>query len=298
MRVAFIGLGDIGRPMAGHLASRFELRVWSRTSTKVEDFVQHHPASHAAATAADAADQASVLVTCLPTSREVEAVLFESGALDTLASGALVIDCTSGDPATSRSLASRLRERAIGFVDAPVSGGVPGAQAGRLTTMLGGSEEDVARARPVLEAFAATIVHCGSVGAGHAVKAANQALLAVHIWSAGEVLAALVKSGVAPALALEVINASSGRSNASQNLIPDRVLTREFPRTFRLALLDKDVRIALDLARESGVAAPFTELAARLFAAARAELGEEADHVEAVRVIEREAGVMIGRSGD
>jgi 3-hydroxyisobutyrate dehydrogenase len=178
-------------------------------------------------------------------------------------------------------------------VDAPVSGGVAGAEAAKLTTMVGGSDSDVQRARPVLEAFAATIVHCGGVGAGHAVKAANQALLAIHIWSAGEVLAALTKSGVQPALALQVINASSGRSNASQNLIPERVLTRAFPRTFRLALLEKDVRIALDLVRQSGTAAPFTELAARLFAQARSELGEAADHVEAIRVIEREAGTEI-----
>ena len=292
MRVAFIGLGDIGRPMAGHLATRFELAVWSRTRVKVEAFVQSRNAI-AASSPAEAAAGAHVLVTCLPTSAEVEEVLFAGGAVQKLDRAALVIDCTSGDPATSRSIAARLLEREIGFVDAPVSGGVAGAEAGKLTVMCGGTDSDVQRAKPVLDAFASKIVHCGGVGAGHAVKAANQALLAVHIWATGEVLAALTKAGVDPALALEVINASSGRSNASQNLIPERVLSREFPRTFRLALLDKDVGIALAMARETGTAAPFTELAARLFAAARSELGEEADHVEAVRLIEREAGAEI-----
>ncbi|HUF65323.1 MAG TPA: NAD(P)-dependent oxidoreductase [Gemmatimonadaceae bacterium] len=296
MRVAFIGLGDIGTPMAGHLSTRFELSVWSRTKAKVEAFVQAHSAI-AASSAADAASGAHVLVTCLPTSVEVDEVLFAAGAAEKLDHAALVLDCTSGDPATSRSIAARLLKNEIGFVDAPVSGGVVGAEAGKLTVMCGGTDSDVQRARPVLEAFASKIVHCGGVGAGHAVKAANQALLAVHIWATGEVLASLVKAGVDPALALEVINASSGRSNASQNLIPERVLTREFPRTFRLALLEKDVRIALELARGTGTAAPFTELAARLFASARVGLGEEADHVEAVRIIEREAGVEIAGHG-
>ena len=292
VRVAFIGLGDIGRPMAGHLATRFELTVWSRDRSKVAAFTQSRKAA-AASSPAEAVAGAHVLVTCLPTSAEVEEVLFAGRAVEKLDHAALVIDCTSGDPATSRSIAARLLEREIGFVDAPVSGGVAGAEAGTLTVMCGGTDSDVQRAKPVLDAFASRIVQCGGVGAGHAVKAANQALLAVHIWATGEVLAALMRAGVDPALALEVINASSGRSNASQNLIPERVLTRAFPRTFRLALLEKDVRIALELARETGTAAPFTELASQLFAAARAELGEEADHVEAVRLIEREAGVEI-----
>jgi 3-hydroxyisobutyrate dehydrogenase len=292
MRVAYIGLGDIGRPIAAHLAPRFDVVAWSRTADKIAAFTAESGA-RGAASAREAAAGSRVLVTCLPTSAEVESVLFDSGAAEVLEHAGLVIDCTSGDPAASRRIAGRLLEREIGFVDAPVSGGVAGASSGTLTAMVGGTDSDVQRARPVLEAFATTIVHCGGVGAGHAVKAANQALLAIHIWSTGEVLAALTKGGVDPTLALEVINASSGRSNASQNLIPQRVLTRAFPRSFRLALLDKDVQIALRLVRESGMDAPFTELAARLFAEARAELGEEADHVEAIRLIERAAGVEI-----
>jgi 3-hydroxyisobutyrate dehydrogenase len=117
----------------------------------------------------------------------------------------------------------------------------------------------------------------------------------VHVWSAGEGLAALAKAGVDPTVALEVVNASSGRSNASENLIPQRVVTRAFPRTFRLALLDKDVGIAADFAREQRAPAPLLQLTAELFRLARQELGEEADHVEAVKLVERWAGVEIGR---
>jgi 3-hydroxyisobutyrate dehydrogenase len=174
-----------------------------------------------------------------------------------------------------------------------VSGGVVGAEKGTLTVMCGGDRALFDRVYPVLDAFGEKIVHCGDVGAGHALKAVNNALLAVHIWSAAEGLAALVKAGVQPSLALEVINASSGRSNASMNLIPERVLTRAFPRTFRLALLDKDARIAADVARETGVPSPILQLTSELFRIARRELGEAADHVEAVKIVEAWTGTII-----
>jgi 3-hydroxyisobutyrate dehydrogenase len=146
----------------------------------------------------------------------------------------------------------------------------------------------------VLEAFGEKIVLCGPVGAGHAVKAVNQAMLGVHIWALSEGLVALQKAGVPTDTALDVINASSGRSNTSMNLFPERVMTRAFPRTFRLALMDKDVRIAADFAREHGVAAPLLQAASDLLRIARHELGEEADHVETVLVLERWADVRIG----
>ena len=294
MNVAFLGLGAIGRPMAAHLARPpFTLAVWNRTAERAARFAAETGARHAA-TPADAARGAAVVVTCLPTSPDVERLLDgPDGLLAGLASGALLVDCTSGDPATSQRIAARLAERGVAFVDAPVSGGVVGAEAGTLTVMAGGDAATLDRARPVLEAFGRRIVHCGDVGAGDAVKAVNNALLAVHIWSAGEGLAALARAGVDPAVALEVVNASSGRSNASENLVPQRVLTGAFPRTFRLALLDKDVGIAADFAREQRVPTPLLQLTAELFRLARAEHGEEADHVEAVRTIERWAGVEI-----
>src|SRR5687767_497177 len=292
---AFLGLGAIGAPMAQHLpAHGFDLVVWNRTRERAERLAKSVRA-RVAPTPADAAREAYVAITCLPTSREVEALLDgDDGLVAGLRRGAVLVDCTSGDPATSRRIAGRLRERGVAFVDAPVSGGKRGAEEGTLTVMCGGDAADVERVRPVLAAFGKNIVHCGGVGAGDMVKAVNQALLAIHIWATGEGLATLAKSGVDARVALEVINASSGRSNTSMNLFPERVLSRAFPRTFRLALLDKDLRIAADIARDVGVPSPLTQLTSELFRAARAELGEEADHVEAVRVIERRAGVEIG----
>jgi 3-hydroxyisobutyrate dehydrogenase len=292
---AFLGLGAIGAPMARHLPAKgFDLIVWNRTRERAEALARSVRA-RVAQTPAEAARAADIVITCLPSSREVETLLDGAdGLLAGLRRGATLVDCTSGDPATSRRIADRVRERGVAFVDAPVSGGKRGAEEGTLTIMCGGDAADVERVRPVLAAFGKQIVHCGDIGAGDMVKAVNQALLAIHIWATGEGLATLAKSGVDTRVALDVINASSGRSNTSMNLFPERVLSRAFPRTFRLALLDKDLRIAADMARDAGVPAPLTQLASELFRAARVELGEEADHVEAVRVIERRAGVEIG----
>jgi 3-hydroxyisobutyrate dehydrogenase len=290
MRVSFLGLGAIGTPMARHLAATFPgTRVWNRTAAKAAAFAAAHGAEHAASPAAAARD-ADVVITCFPVSRDVEALLDgPDGLLAGMARGSSLVDCTSGDPATSRRIAARLAEQGIGFLDAPVSGGVAGADAATLTVMVGGDAATLERVRPALEAFGKRIVHCGPVGAGDAVKAVNNALLAQHIIGTAEGLTALERAGVDPALALDVINNSSGRSNASMNLFPERVLTRAYPRTFRLALLDKDVGIALQVAHEAGVDAPMLALASQRYRDAHAAMGEDADHVEIVKWLRGEA---------
>ena len=288
MNVSFLGLGAIGAPMARHLAKPpHTLTVWNRTAERAHAFGAETGA-RVATTPADASRGAEVVITCLPTSNEVEALLDGTdGILAGLSSNTLFIDCTSGDPATSRRIAGRLAERGVAFMDAPVSGGVSGAQQGALTVMCGADEATFERARPVIEAFGKKLVLCGPVGAGDAVKAVNQALLGIHILALSEGLVALSKAGISPRLALDVINASSGRSNVSQNLFTERVITRAFPRTFKLALLEKDVTIAAEFARENRVPSPLMQTAADLLRVARRELGEEADHVETVKIIER-----------
>lgn len=295
MKVAFLGLGAIGRPMAAHLArDPFSLTVWNRTAERAASFAAEHSGVRHALTPAEAARGASVVVTCLPTSREVEMLLDGSdGLLAGLEAGSVLVDCTSGDPGSSRRMADRLEGLGIGFVDAPVSGGTSGAEMGTLTVMCGGDTTTIDSVRPVLEAFGERVVPCGAVGAGHAVKAVNNGLLAVNLAAAAEGLAALARAGVDAGVALEVINASSGRSNATENLIPQRVVTRAFPRTFRLALLEKDLGIAAAIARDEGVPSPLLQLASELWRAARVELGEEADHVEYVKMVERWAGTEI-----
>ena len=279
--------------MAVHLARRGPLVVWNRTGSRAREFAASY-AAMAAATPREAVSSADAVVTCLPSSREVEALLDgPDGLLAGLRPGTLVLDCTSGDPAGSRRIAARLAERGIAFADAPVSGGTNGAEAGTLTIMVGADAETFERARPILSAFGRRIDHVGPVGAGDAVKAVNQILLGLNILAVGEVLAALVKAGVNPRTALDVINASSGRSFVSEVLVPDRVLTGLWPKTFRLALLAKDVGIAVDLLAETGVHAPIAEVVGRVLLAARDELGETADYLDPIRRTERQAGVEI-----
>lgn len=292
--VAFLGLGAIGEPMAARVAARFPLVAWNRTGARADAFAAAHAGVRAAATPRDAAALADVVLTCLPVSADVAALLDgPDGLLAGLRPGTPVVDCTSGDPATSRAIAARLAERGCGYLDAPVSGGTNGAAAGTLTVMVGGSPALLERVRPVLAAFGSRIVHLGPVGAGDAMKAVNNALLAVHILAVGEGLAALAKAGLDPRQALEVLNSSSGRSFVSEQLVPERVLTGAFPSTFRLALLHKDAGIAADLLREVGVEGPVLDLAHRRYGDARAQLGEQADYLEAIRVIERQAGAEI-----
>ncbi|MES2125062.1 MAG: NAD(P)-dependent oxidoreductase [Gemmatimonadota bacterium] len=294
MRIGFAGLGAIGVPMAARLAAVHDLRVWNRTPGKAREFVADHPNVRAVGSVRELAEGVDAVVTCLPTSVEVAALLDGAdGLLAGLASGALVVDCTSGDPATSRTTAARLAERGVAFVDAPLSGGPPMAEKGALTVMCGGKPADVERAREVVAPFAAKVIHLGPVGAGHAVKAVNNALLAINILALAEGMVTIAKAGIAPREALDVINASSGRSFVSEVLFPERVLTGAFPRLFRMALLEKDIGIADELARELGVPDPVLAAARERARALRSELGEAADYMDPFRAAEQASGVLL-----
>jgi 3-hydroxyisobutyrate dehydrogenase len=293
VRIGFLGLGAIGRPIAGHLAKAHRLRVWNRTAQKATAFASETGAE-AVPTPRDAARDAEVVFTCLPNSPEVEEVLAGPDGLEAgMGRDAMLVDLTSGIPETSRRIAERLSNRGIGWLDAPVSGGTAGAEAATLTIMVGGEAPVFSRVLPVLELFGKRIVHVGPAGAGHALKAVHNMLIAVNVFALGEGLTTLARAGVAPRTALEVINNANGRSFVSERLVPERVLSGAWPRTFRLALLDKDVAIARDLAHAEGIEAPLMDCISELLREAHAQLGEEADHVEAIRVHERRAGVEL-----
>jgi 3-hydroxyisobutyrate dehydrogenase len=294
MRIGFAGLGAIGAPMAARCAAEHTLSVWNRTRATADAFAARHGGVAVAATPRELASGTDAVITCLPTSAEVEAVLDgPEGLLAGLPRGALLVDCTSGDPAASRRIAARLTAHGIGFVDAPVSGGPPLAREGRLTVMCGGSPDDLARAEAVVAPFAGKFVVMGPVGAGHAMKAVNNALLAVNILAIGEGLVALAKSGIAPGTAVSVLNASSGRSFVSEVLVPERVLTGSWPRLFRLALLEKDIGIAHQVAEAVGVDGPVLAHAREAYRRLRAELGEEADYLDPIHAGEERAGVEL-----
>jgi 3-hydroxyisobutyrate dehydrogenase len=289
MRVGFIGLGAMGRPMAANLAARFDTLVWNRTRSVAEA----HAAEHGTTAVAELADLAAVdvLCTCLPTTAEVEAVA--SVLAPVLRADTVWLDHTSGDPAATRDLARELEGADVDYLDAPVSGGTDGAAAGKLTVMVGGDGEVLEQVGPVLDAVAGLVVHVGPTGTGMAVKAVNNTLLATALLAAGEGLTVLQRLGVDPGAALEVINASSGRSFATERLLPERVLTREFPPTFALGLLAKDVGLAQAAIDGLDLDAPLVALVTRLVREAADELGADVDHSAVVRVAERRAGIEL-----
>jgi 3-hydroxyisobutyrate dehydrogenase len=286
MRVSFIGLGAIGYPIASHLPKKHETLVWNRTASRSQQHAAEHH-SRAAQKLEETAD-AEVIFTCLPTSHEVAEIARTLSPK--LRRGTIWVDCTSGDPDSSREIAVRLESRGVAFLDAPVSGGVSGARSGQLTVMVGGDAGALEKACPAIDCFAAKVVHVGDVGAGHAVKAINNALMAVNVWAAIEGLLTLQKRGVDLALALDVINASSGRSHATERLLPGPLLKRESAPSFRLALLAKDVKIATGLTRAAGVTTPMLGLLSEMLHAAKATLGPGADYLEMAKAIERWCG--------
>jgi 3-hydroxyisobutyrate dehydrogenase len=279
--------------MAAHLARSHELTVWNRTASRADAFAQAYSA-RVAQTPQKAAQNAEVILTCLPNSGEVQQILEgPEGILSGIRTGALFLDCTSGEPAASVRIAAQLQARGVDFADAPVSGGTNGAEAGTLTVMVGGSDATFERAKPILALFAKRIEHMGPVGTGHAMKAINNALLAVGILAFGEGMVGLVKGSVPARKALDVLNASSGRSFVSEVLVPDRVMTGAWPVTFRLALLAKDVDIACRFLEEQGIKSPLLHQASQLLHAARDRLGEGGDYMEAIRLQEQDAGAEI-----
>ena len=280
----------MGYPMAGHLSKQFETLIWNRSNAKAEshsiEYGTHNISSFNELISVD------VLFTCFPTSKEVLEIAPK--ILEVAKAGLVWVDCTSGDPASARELSAMLAARGMQYLDAPVSGGVKGAINGQLTVMVGGEEATLEHVRKIIESFAAKIVFCGPSGAGMAVKAANQALLGINILALSEVLLGLEKAGVRTSTALDVINASSGRSNVSMNLFPERVVGRGFPATFALGLMAKDVRIASQALREARVPSPLTSLTENLLEIALRELGPDVDHVAAAQLLERWAGIELG----
>jgi len=293
VKVAFLGLGAIGRPMAAHLARQHTLTVWNRTAERATSFAAETGA-RAATSPLEAVTGAEVVLTCFPTSAEVAGLVEgKGGVLAQLVPGTLMLDCTSGDPESAQRIGALLAAQGVAFADCPVSGGTNGAEAGTLTVMVGAEPATFARARPILACFGKRIEHLGPIGAGSALKAVNNALLAVNILAFGEGFTALAKAGVPARKAVEVLNASSGRSFVTEGLVPDRVLTGAWPNTFRLALLDKDVGIAVRFLESQGIDGPVLHLVGELMHGARRALGEGADYLEAIRLQEREAGVDI-----
>ena len=286
MKIGFIGLGAMGFPMARHLAKEHEVLVWNRTAEKAQRHAREH-GSHAVSELRDVAG-AGVIISMLPTSAEVDEVVEK--ITPALRKGTLWIDATSGDPNVSRETACRLAGLGVDFVDAPVTGAIVGAENATLTIMMGGSDEAVARAKEVLRLNGKTLIHVGQVGAGHAIKVLTNSIMGATVWITSECLLLAKQLGIDVKTALAVTNAGSGRSNASENLLPMRLAEGKWPLVFKLQHHDKDIRIAAKLAHQQHASTPMLALTSQLFTAALHELGEGADYIEVAKIVAKMNG--------
>jgi 3-hydroxyisobutyrate dehydrogenase len=257
-KIGVVGLGNMGFGMASSLKrGGFEVLGF--------DISQARRATVEAAGIRFMEDQLMLLqavdavVFSLPYAKDVEAVIAaEGGLLSRKDAPVLVIDTSTSDPGTTRRLAARLGKAGHGLLDAPVSGGPSGAASGSLTMMIGGAAVDVARARPVLAAMSAKATHVGPSGAGNIAKLVNNLLVAAHLVTTGEAMRLSAAAGLAPEEALKVVNAATGRSAISEAMYPRWVLPGSFDSGFSAGLMRKDVRLALELAEESGIALPLS----------------------------------------
>jgi 3-hydroxyisobutyrate dehydrogenase len=260
MQVAVIGLGAMGLAMAERLAERGEaVRGWDRDPAR-----RRLAEAAGVAVAEEAATGAEVVILSLPNDDAVRAVAATLPAAGMMADG-VVVDTSTVAPETPRALAPRFAATGLAWLDAPVSGGPHGARAGRLTMMVGGEAEALARAMPVLEAIAAKVVHVGTSGAGAVAKLANNLLVAAHLLTAAEVLRLARRAGVDAEAALSVINGASGRSAATEVNFPRWILPGSFDSGFTAGLMRKDVRLALELAGRVGGGGTLMEEVGRLW---------------------------------
>ncbi|MCC7548750.1 MAG: NAD(P)-dependent oxidoreductase [Burkholderiales bacterium] len=282
--VAFIGLGAMGFPMAARLAAAgHALRVFDIVPATAARFAAERPAC-ACTSPAHALDGADIAITMLPSSSEVESTLLSGEASAALRSGTTIIDMSSSEPMRTRALAQALAARGVTLVDAPVSGGVNKARDGSLAIMFGGTEEQLARCTPLLSAMGTKIFRTGEVGSGHAMKALNNFVSAAGLVAAVEALHVGEKFGLDPHVMTSILNASTGRNNTTENKVEQFMLSGKFDSGFGLALMEKDVGIAVKLAEALGVAVPQGKSCHELWAqATRSTKG--ADHTEMYRLL-------------
>ncbi|MFD3919503.1 2-hydroxy-3-oxopropionate reductase [Streptomyces sp. NPDC058595] len=291
-KVAWIGLGIMGSPMAENLIKAgYSVTGFTLEREKLDRLAAN--GGTVASSIAEAVEGADVIVTMVPASPQVEAIAYgEDGILEHARKGALLIDMSSITPQTSIDLAEAGREKGVRVLDAPVSGGEAGAVEAVLSIMVGGEQADFDLARPVFEALGRTIVLCGPHGAGQTVKAANQLIVAVNIQACAEAVVFLEKSGVDLSAALDVLNGGLAGSTVLTRK-KDNFINRDFAPGFRIDLHHKDMGIVTDAARNVGAALPVGAVVAQLVASLRAQGDGGLDHSALLRAVERLSGQQV-----
>ena len=281
-RIAVIGLGNMGRPMAacavraGYQVVGFD--TFAEARTKYTD-----AGGTSAATVADAVAGVAAVITLLPDGKIVRAAIEGIKAL--LAPGTVVIDMSSSAPLGTRALGEELIAAGLTFIDAPVSGGVKRAIDGSLAIMAGGDAGTIDRAEPILRSMGKSVFRTGPLGSGHAAKALNNYVSAAGLAAAAEAVAIAGRFGIEPNILVDVLNASTGRNNSTENKLKQFVIPELFTSGFSMALMAKDIQTADELAHQIGVTAPLADEVAALWNAALEKLGPSADHTEIGRYL-------------
>jgi 2-hydroxy-3-oxopropionate reductase len=289
MKIGFIGLGIMGRPMALNLkAAGHDLFIPDRHSLTEE----MRAAATVVGDAAAVAEHADMVILMVPDTPDVEAVLFGAhGVAEGLRKGTLVIDMSSISPVATRGFAERIEKLGCGYLDAPVSGGEAGAKAASLTIMVGGAEASFQRALPLFEAMGKTITHVGTeAGAGQVCKVCNQIIVALNIQAVSEALTFAKKAGADPARVRQALMGGFASSRILE-VHAERMINRTFAPGFRIRLHQKDLNLALSAAREMGMALPNTAIAQQMFSVVAAHGGADLDHSAMVQAIETLAGL-------
>ncbi len=298
MDIGFIGLGVMGAPMAGHLAAAGHRLTLLDIDTALTQRVATATGGTAAATAAEVARASDIVITMLPNGQVVQQVVRggadqTDGLMHGLRAGALLLDCSSAEPWLTQATAADLAERGARVVDAPASGAVWGAQAAELVFMVGGTDADVARVRPLLQRMGKAIHHLGDVGSGHAMKCLNNCITAMTFAATAEALVTGKRYGLDPAVMIEVLNASTGGSWLTQTHFHKRILNRAFDDPFKLELMLKDVGIAVQLAHSTDTPMPMAGLGQQLWRMADHAAGPGASVSELVRWVEQQSGTEL-----
>ncbi len=282
MRIAVIGLGNMGQPMAacltraGYRVAGFDLSSDARAKFSAAG-------GSAAANVADAVSGAAAVITLLPDGKIVRAAV--EGFMQHLAPGAVVIDMSSSAPIGTKALGEKMIAAGFAFIDAPVSGGVKRAIDGTLAIMAGGDNATIDRAEPVLKAMGKSVFRTGPLGSGHAAKALNNYVSAAGLAATVEAVAIGGRFGIDPNTLVDVFNASTGRNNSTEHKIKQFVIPESFTSGFSLALMAKDIRTADELAHQIGVVAPLADKVTALWDGALEALGNSADHTEIGRYL-------------